>query len=89
MDTTARWTKKIGWALFGFGIAVWIFGSFLMGPGSESDFRLITCAFFFYVPGVLLAVLGHLLEQVDERFRSLEQKIDSLRGPAAQSKEGS
>ncbi len=78
MSTTAKVTKRIGWGLVGCAVAVWVLGSFLLGPDSDKDFRLITCAMFFYIPGILLAVLGHLLQQLDQRIRLLEQKVDSM-----------
>ena len=88
MDKTAKATRNIGFVLAGIGL-VGIVAATVVGTGSEIGFRLITGAFFFYIPGVLLGVLGHLLAQLDQRMNSLEQKIDSLSGRSSQSRENS
>lgn len=88
MEKTAKATRNIGFALAAIGL-VGIVASLMLGTSSELGFRTITAAFFFYIPGVLLGVLGHLLAQLDQRMNSLEQKIDSLSERSSQAKENS
>jgi len=85
MDKTAKTTRNIGFALAAIGV-IGIVASFILDPWSEIGFRLITFAFFFYIPGILLWVLGYLLAELEGRISSLEQKIDSLSERSSQSK---
>lgn len=77
MENTAKVTSKIGWALAALGL-IGIVGSILFDLDFEIHFKVIAASLFFYIPGIILWVLGHVLGQLDQRMTSLEEKIDRL-----------
>ena len=75
MQKTAKLTRIIGVALAALGITIICVAWFVIDGDSESYFPTIAAGFFFYIPGVILWLLGHLVAQLDHRISLLEDKL--------------
>lgn len=81
MNAEVKFGKKLGGCLTAAGGIAFIASMILHGgPGTIGEFLflvLMIVGVMLIVPGILLGYLSYLLKQIDERFRLLEEKMES------------